>query len=135
MIAEKLLRRHNAAEMNKQEKSLSITVSDDEKFVARVIAKAKGIKPATAARQLYYRGLEGFLRDGELRGSRLEEEIRRDLEKMVGADATLARAAEVVRSEEEQKKTAGQPPAGPREIVGTAPQSRVSAGRRSRKGR
>lgn len=83
----------------KREETQSIAVSDEERFLLRVLAKSQGIKPATAARFLLYRGLAGYLRDHSLRGLQDETEIFTAMSTLIKTDARLKKAKELLESE------------------------------------
>src|SRR5438552_3936972 len=76
-----------------------VAVSDVEKELVRVLATAAGIKPGTAARQLLFRGLEGYLQDMKLQGDEFDVTVVERLQKLVATDPKLKRAAEIVRAD------------------------------------
>lgn len=84
----------------------SVAVSEDELILIGALAKWAGIKPATAARQLLYRGLEEFLKDQNLKSSEFEEDIFERLKALILSDPRLTRAFEAASSEQETKREA-----------------------------
>jgi hypothetical protein len=87
----------------KRYKTQSIAAGDEELFAIAVLAKAEGLKPATAARQLLYRGIEEFLKDGKLRGESLEDELLEKLTVLINEEPRFEKAKAAVLSEEKKK--------------------------------
>jgi hypothetical protein len=88
----------------KRYKTQSIAADEEELFAIAVLAKAEGLKPATAARQLLYRGIEGFLKDGKLRGESLEDELFEKLTTLINEEPRFEKAKIAVQSEVEEKR-------------------------------
>lgn len=103
-------------DMGKKEETQSIAVSEEEKLLIAVLASAHGIKPATAARQLLFRGISGYLKDRSLQASELDTEIYAELVRLVDTDQRLSRIREVVKGEiaKKERKKNSQAPASRR---------------------
>jgi hypothetical protein len=88
----------------KKEATQSVAVSEDEKQLLEVVAVANGMRPATAARHLLFRGLAAYLKDKQIRTLTFDEDILRDLRKLIREDPFHSRAAELVTAEVDRKR-------------------------------
>lgn len=80
----------------KKEATQSIAVSSDEKLTFEVLAVAEGMKPATFARNMLYRGLEQYLDDRQAHGPRLDTEVYASLLELIEKDKSLKNVKRVV---------------------------------------
>jgi hypothetical protein len=81
----------------------SIAASDEEKLLIHTLALAYGVRPATAARFLLYRGLEAFLSDGNIKSPRLDVAVMEELEALVAHDRRLSQMKSVAEQEIQTK--------------------------------
>src|SRR5437868_12218507 len=86
-----------------RENTQSIAVEADEKLLLDVLARGNRTKPATLARQLLYRGLHDFLKDGGIHPDEEESEIKEALDKHIEKDKKLKRIKEKVLMEREHR--------------------------------
>lgn len=82
--------------MMKKTTSQSMAVSDEEKAAIEVIALAERMKPGTFVREIFFRGLSGYLEDREVHAPARNEEIYVRLIKLIESDEELRRMKEVV---------------------------------------
>jgi hypothetical protein len=104
--------------MQKKEATQSIAVSADEKVAIEVLAIAARLKPATFARQIFYRGLSQYLEDRETYPAVRDDEIYQALAKLIDDDPTLARIKEVVEMKKGLERS-------PRDLPGSEQGQRV----------
>lgn len=80
----------------KRYKGQTIPLSEVEVDVLNVLNAWTGIKHATLARSIFYRGLEQFLKDQRIQPSRDEMDICLDVVRLMETDASLNAARKVV---------------------------------------
>ena len=94
--------------MDKRYKAQSFSVSEEELELIKALAKLKRMKPAALARGLFYRGVSGFLTDGEIFAPEPDDELFQRLEMFMKTGASLrVPVAEANQIDKKTEKTAG----------------------------
>lgn len=96
-MKEKTLKRYNTQ---------TIAFSDEEKDALEVLSIWSGIKPASLARSLFYRGIESFLQDKKLQSGRDENDIHADVDKLISADKEMKACRAIIENRKSRAHSA-----------------------------
>lgn len=84
----------------------SIALTSEEKESLEILHTWSGVRPATLARALYYRGIAAFLKDGKIKTAQDEEQLAVDLESYIDEHEQLRQARQIVRARKDREDAA-----------------------------
>jgi hypothetical protein len=86
--------------------SQTLSTTNEEKLFFEIVSMLEGLKPATVARRLMYRGLAQYLKDGQLRLPEPEPVIHAEMVKLVETDPTMKQIKQIIEQQPARGATA-----------------------------